>query len=118
MFGVSDRVARWFVFKQKIPIWVNFVGSCYGKSWYILWPFGLFYANSKYFVAILYIFGNVVYFSPLRYFIPIKIWQPWFRTFFAHDLLWMLALNSGHYPSVTIIQVYQLSVFTWLLWDI
>jgi hypothetical protein len=22
--------------KPKIPIWVNFGGSCYGKSWYIL----------------------------------------------------------------------------------
>jgi hypothetical protein len=29
-------VARWFVFKPKIPFWVNFGGSCYGKSWYIL----------------------------------------------------------------------------------
>jgi hypothetical protein len=37
--GVSclyGRVARWFVFKPKIPIWVNFGGSCYAKSWYIL----------------------------------------------------------------------------------
>jgi hypothetical protein len=30
------RVARWFVFKPKIPIWVNTGGSSYGKSWYIL----------------------------------------------------------------------------------
>jgi hypothetical protein len=29
-------VARWFVFKPKSPIWVNFGGSRYGKSWYIL----------------------------------------------------------------------------------
>jgi hypothetical protein len=33
---VVSRVARWFVFKPKIPIWVNFGGFCYGKSWYIL----------------------------------------------------------------------------------
>jgi hypothetical protein len=32
----SIRVARWFVFKPKIPIWLNFGGSCYGKSRYIL----------------------------------------------------------------------------------
>jgi hypothetical protein len=30
------RVARWFVFKPKIPIWVNFGGPCNGKCWYIL----------------------------------------------------------------------------------
>jgi hypothetical protein len=35
-FAVSGRVARWFVFKPKIPIWVNFGGSWNGKSWYIL----------------------------------------------------------------------------------
>jgi hypothetical protein len=32
----QTRVASWFVFKPKIPIWVNFGVSCYGKSWYIL----------------------------------------------------------------------------------
>jgi hypothetical protein len=32
----STRVARWFVFKPKIPIRVKFGGSCNGKSWYIL----------------------------------------------------------------------------------
>jgi hypothetical protein len=32
--GVS-RVARWFVFKTKIQIWVHFRGSCKGR-WYIL----------------------------------------------------------------------------------
>jgi hypothetical protein len=30
------RVARWFVFKPKIPIWVIFGGSCYRKYSYIL----------------------------------------------------------------------------------
>jgi hypothetical protein len=33
---VYTRVARWFVFKPKVPIKVNFGRSCYGKSWYIL----------------------------------------------------------------------------------
>jgi hypothetical protein len=49
---IINRVARWFVFKPKIP---NFGGSCYGKSWYILWPFDLFYGHWKYFKAIWYI---------------------------------------------------------------
>jgi hypothetical protein len=33
---VLNRVARWFVFKPKIPIWVNFGGFCHGKSWSIV----------------------------------------------------------------------------------
>jgi hypothetical protein len=27
------RVARWYVFKPKIQIWVNFCGPCNEKSW-------------------------------------------------------------------------------------
>jgi hypothetical protein len=32
---VQDRVARWSIFKPKIPIWVNFRGSCNGRCWYV-----------------------------------------------------------------------------------
>jgi hypothetical protein len=39
------RVARWFVFKPKIAIWVNFGGPWNGKCWYLLLPFGIFYGN-------------------------------------------------------------------------
>jgi hypothetical protein len=35
-FPAFVRVARWFVFKPKIPIWVNFGGPLNGKCWYIL----------------------------------------------------------------------------------
>jgi hypothetical protein len=35
-FCPGGRVARWFVFKQKIPIWVTFGESCNGKSWHTL----------------------------------------------------------------------------------
>jgi hypothetical protein len=34
-----DRVARWFIFKRKIPMWVNFGGPWSGKVWHILNPF-------------------------------------------------------------------------------
>jgi hypothetical protein len=48
------RVARWYIFKPKIPLWVNYegpwnwkkVGIFYGyleyitAIWYMLWPFG------------------------------------------------------------------------------
>jgi hypothetical protein len=71
---VWSRGARWFVFKPKIPIWVNVGGSCYGKSWhillplgtyssrecslllYILWPLEIFYGHLVNFVVIWYIF--------------------------------------------------------------
>jgi hypothetical protein len=39
----TTRVARWFVFKPKIQIWVNFGGSCNGICWHILWTLGPFY---------------------------------------------------------------------------
>jgi hypothetical protein len=63
------RVARWRIFKPKIPIWVNFGGSCNERCWYILWLFGIFYGQLVYFVAIWYILwpyrtssGYLVYF--------------------------------------------------------
>jgi hypothetical protein len=40
-----SRVARWFVFKQKIPILVKFGGPWNGNCCYILWPFGIFYGH-------------------------------------------------------------------------
>jgi hypothetical protein len=40
----ETRVARWFVFKPKIQIWVNFGRSCNGRCWYILWTLGPFYS--------------------------------------------------------------------------
>jgi hypothetical protein len=42
---LCTRVARWFVFKPKIPIWVNFGGPWNGKGWYILWLFWIYYSH-------------------------------------------------------------------------
>jgi hypothetical protein len=39
------RVARWFIFKLKIAIRVNFGRPWNEKSWYILLPFGIFYGH-------------------------------------------------------------------------
>jgi hypothetical protein len=33
---LSGSTARWYVFKPKIPIWVNFGGPCNGRCWYFL----------------------------------------------------------------------------------
>jgi hypothetical protein len=48
------RAARLHSFIPKIPIWVNFGGSCNGRCWYSLLPFGLFYSHLVYFVTISY----------------------------------------------------------------
>jgi hypothetical protein len=45
MKSVARRVARWYIFKLKIPIWVNIGGPWNGKGWYILWPFGICYGH-------------------------------------------------------------------------
>jgi hypothetical protein len=86
-----SRVARWHIFKPKIPIWVNFGGSCNGRCWFIFWPFGLFYNYRVYFVAIFGImYGHLVYFChfgimyiwsfgiflPFWYVLSRKIWHP------------------------------------------
>jgi hypothetical protein len=59
-----------YIFKPKIPIWVNFVVSCNERCWEILWPSGLFYCRFVYFMTVWYnlwsfwyIFLVLVYFS-------------------------------------------------------
>jgi hypothetical protein len=47
------RVSIWYIFKPKIPIWVDFGGSCNRRCWYILWHLVYTYC------------GHLVYFSPL-----------------------------------------------------
>jgi hypothetical protein len=56
-------------FQTKIPILVNFGGSCNGKCWYILWPFGLFYGHLVYFT-----YGRLVYLMVIWYILPMAIW--------------------------------------------
>jgi hypothetical protein len=41
-FEIGARVARWYIFKPKIPIWVNFGGPWNGKVCYILCPLGIY----------------------------------------------------------------------------
>jgi hypothetical protein len=65
------RVARWFVFKPKIPIWVNFGGPSNGKCcfgifyWYLdnVWQFGI-------------VCSNLLYFSHFGILGARRIWQP------------------------------------------
>jgi hypothetical protein len=98
-----NRDARWYIFKPKIQICVNFGSSCNGRCWYMLWPFGIFFGHLVYFLVIWfifwsfgmyifviwyiswsfgiflviwYIFCHLVYFFPLGYVVTRKIWQP------------------------------------------
>jgi hypothetical protein len=66
---VPNRVARWHIFKPKIPICVNFGGwngRCFVylvyfvSIWYILCPFGIFCVHLVYFEVICYIFPVLV----------------------------------------------------------
>jgi hypothetical protein len=72
MFQFVHRVARWYIFKQKIQIWVNFGGSFNGTCWYILSP----YIHLPYIMDIWYISWLFGIFFPFWYAAAIKIWQP------------------------------------------
>jgi hypothetical protein len=63
----ESRVARWHIFKTKIPIWVNFGGSCNGRCWYIICLFCLFYGYLVNFVAIWYILWQFSIFKVIWY---------------------------------------------------
>jgi hypothetical protein len=74
-FSWQSRVARWFIFKPKIPNWVNVGGSCHGRFWYILGSFGKFTGHFVYFKAIWNILWPIGILSPFWYIVPRKIWQ-------------------------------------------
>jgi hypothetical protein len=46
------RVARWFIFKTKIPIWVNLEGLGIEKVSIFFGPFGIYYGHLAHFMAI------------------------------------------------------------------
>jgi hypothetical protein len=67
------RAARWYVFKQKIPIWVNLGGPYIEKCGYIFWSFGIFYGHLEYCMAI----WNILW--------PFGIYYIWsFGIFYGH----------------------------------
>jgi hypothetical protein len=43
--AVQGRVARWFIFKPKIQIWVKFLGPWNGKCCNVLCPFGILFGH-------------------------------------------------------------------------
>jgi hypothetical protein len=99
-FAVSSRVARWHIFKPKIPFWLisedlamEDVRIFYGRLvyftaiWSILLSFGLFYCHLVYFMviwSILLPFG--IFYGYLVYFIAFWYILWLFGTFFP---LWV-----------------------------
>jgi hypothetical protein len=63
-----SKVARWYIWIPKIPIWVYFEGHWNAKCWYNLWTLGIFYCHLVYDMALWYIFWpSGIYFSVLAY---------------------------------------------------
>jgi hypothetical protein len=89
--GKSDesRVARWFSFKPKIPVFVYF-GRAWAEKFGIFLGHLVFFAILVYFMAIWYFYGHVgvLFFILVCSFLwlVIKIWQPWTRG--AKKSLW------------------------------
>jgi hypothetical protein len=87
---VCTRVARWFVFKPKVPVLGKFGRVLQWKIlvdfmtiWSMLLLLEIFYGHFVYFVFIWYILPRFWYFEPR------KIWQPWYvhkQLRFVHNL--------------------------------
>jgi hypothetical protein len=89
----SARVARWFLFKPKIPIWANFGGPYI--DWKMLvyfmvirdisWPFSICYGN----LVMLWSFGtfcvHLVHFFPFWDHAPKKSGNPALRQLLCGD---------------------------------
>jgi hypothetical protein len=69
---LRPRVARWYIFKTKIPILVDFWRPWIGIFRYIIWPFGTLRPFGV-FNALLVYFWSVF---PFWFNVPRKIWQP------------------------------------------
>jgi hypothetical protein len=85
----QTRVARWFAFKPKIQIWVNFGGSCNGRCRYILWTLGPFYGLLLHFMDIWYSLWKFGIFFPFWYFERRKLWQPCIRLFIFSQIFFL-----------------------------
>jgi hypothetical protein len=44
-WGLSVKVARWFILRPKISISVYLGGPWNGKDWYLLLPLGIIYGH-------------------------------------------------------------------------
>jgi hypothetical protein len=71
----TDQGCQMVYFQTKMPIWVNFGGSCRWRCWYVgfmaVWSFSrqlrIFYGHSVYFMVIGYIFTRFGTYVVSRY---------------------------------------------------
>jgi hypothetical protein len=98
LLPLPARVARWFVFKPNIQIWVNFGGSCNGRCCYILRTLGPCYGLLR---TLGISHGNLAYFSPFWYFVPRKIWQPCIQPEFHFSVFVQTVVNFAFCCGVT-----------------
>jgi hypothetical protein len=112
-----DRVARCYIFKPKISIWVKFGGPWNRKGWYVLRPFGILDGQLVYFMAI--------YFMAIWY-----IWWPigifygqLVHIFYGHlvylmviwYILWPFGIFDGHLVYLMVIWyiLWPFGIFWW-----
>jgi hypothetical protein len=95
----------------------NFLGPFNGRSWYILWSFGLSYGSLEFLWPFGKFYGQLVHLFPFWYVIqPRKIWQPCSgiklpnRVCFVGDKP-QVRPDSKHDGSVT--QLDEISPFGW-----
>jgi hypothetical protein len=71
------RVARWYIFKPKIPILVYFWRPWNGIFRCILLTFGILRPFAAFNGLLVYFLVCLVYIFPFWFYVPRKIWQPW-----------------------------------------
>jgi hypothetical protein len=107
---LRSKVARWFIFKPKIPFWVKFWGSCNGICWYILCSFNIFYCHLVYFYdhLVYFVVVSYKYFTPsCILYLPRKIWQT------CYDLAkWMNSLVQCLFEANTSSYIYSFVTVT------
>jgi hypothetical protein len=84
---------------QKSQIWVNFGGPFNGKSWYVLWPFVIFYGHCVYFTAFWSSLWSFGIFFP--------IWNVWTKKNLATLLHTLMSPVSELLPIILSYMVWQ-----------
>jgi hypothetical protein len=79
-YRFQTSVARWYlyvgIYRPKMPIWVNFQGSCNEGCWYIFGPFDLSYVLRYMSWPFGISYGYLVHFFPFGFVVPRKLRQP------------------------------------------
>jgi hypothetical protein len=87
---LRDQGCQMFSFQTKNPNLVKFWRGLYGKCWYILGPFGIFYGYLGYFMTIWYNLSFIWYIFPV---LVSRTWKNlatlWETVYITNVLKWM-----------------------------